>query len=201
MNLMILTMRRVAAIGKDKEEIKAGRMDMNKMMIMVLIQEEALAAIMETAVVAEWEMKVQTGEQEVIKAATAIQDQVAHLIMAMEMEVGVLQTEEKTKVQIGAPAVIRAAIAVVIRMNKIIWEKAVVNHVVLKTKEEEGPVTVPVQAETIPQDHLQADAAVAAVIGNCSVRSIRTESKDFLTQQDCKKKPGSVEPGFNFISK
>lgn len=121
MIMTILTMQKeAAAIGKDKEEIKAGGMDMKEMMTIALIQEEALVAITLIATVAEQEKKVQTGEPAAMKAATAIQDQVAHLIMVMETEGVALQTEWEMIVQIGAPVAIRDAAAEVIPTNRVI---------------------------------------------------------------------------------
>ena len=108
-------------IGKDKEEIKAGAMDMKEKMTMVLFQEGVLGVIQATVAVAEWEMKVQTGALAVIKAATAeIQDRVVPLAMDMEMEIVVHQAEWEAKVQTGALVVIKAATGVVIQMTRII---------------------------------------------------------------------------------
>ena len=212
MIMMILTMQKEApAIGKDREEIKAGAMDMKRMMTTDLIQEGALVAIQATAVVGGWEMKVQTGALAVKKGATAVQDQVAdliivtetivtvhqaevkvkvqvgaleviraatailvqviHLIMATETKIAVHQAEEEMKVQTGALAVIKAATGVVIQMNRTIWEEAVVNHAVLKMKEEEEAETVPGQAGAVHQDHLQTEEAVAAAIGDVFIVS------------------------------
>ena len=119
--MMILTMlKKAAAIGKDMEEIRAEGMDMKKMMTMALTRERALVAIMATAVVAEWEMKVQTGEPVVMKGVTGIPDQGAHLIIAMETVVAVPHAEWEVKVPIGGLAVIKAVTAARIQRNETI---------------------------------------------------------------------------------
>lgn len=156
--MILMTQEQPAAIGKDREEIKTGDTGMNKMMIMA-IQEEALAAVRAAAVVEEWATKAKIGEQVVMRAAVAkIQDPGVPLTMKVEIAV-----HPATKVQIGARAAIRAATAVDIQMTRITWEEAGVNPVVLKTKVEE---TSPAQAGAVRPDHFQTDVAVAVAIGN-----------------------------------
>lgn len=192
--MMILTTQKAAAaVGRDREEIKAGVMGMKKIMTMALTQEEVLGATQETVVVAEWEMKVQTGEPEATREGIAIQDQGTHLIMAMKTETAAPQAGWEAKVQTGALAVIRAANAEVIQMIKIIWEEVGVSHAVLKTKEEEETKTVPGQEGVLLQDHLQPDVAVAAGIGKTWL------SRFFVIQRNLQhKKPGSCRTGFSF---
>ena len=113
MIMMILTMpKEAAAIGKDREEIKARAMDMKVMMITALFQEGVLAAIQAIVVVAEWEMRVQIGALAAKRDVTAVQDRVVHLIIAMETIVTAHQADGEVKVQTGAPEVIRTATAI-----------------------------------------------------------------------------------------
>lgn len=166
---MTLTMQEDAvAIGKDKEEIKAG--DMKKMMITVLIPEEVLVAAQAAAVVAGWGTKVQIGEQEAMKVAIAdIQDPVGpHPVQAMETGAAVHPEEWEVKAQTGEREATRAATAVDIQTNKITWEEAVVSLVVLKTKEEEAEVT-PAPAGEVLLAHLQTGVAVGAATGDVAL--------------------------------
>lgn len=152
-----------------------------------------MAATQETGVVAEWEMKVQTGEPGVTREGIAIQDQGAHLIMAMETEMAAPQAGWEAKVQTGALAVIRAANAEVIQMIKIIWEEVGVSHAVLKTKEEEEVKTAPGQAGALLQDHPQPGVVVAAGIGKTRLFSLLVRLRNLQH-----KKPGSCRTGFSF---